>query len=32
MMFSDPGSALPQVREGKVRALGVTSFPLVRCL
>jgi tripartite-type tricarboxylate transporter receptor subunit TctC len=26
MMFADPGSALPQVREGKVRALGVTSL------
>ena len=26
MMFADPGSALPQIREGKVRALGVTSL------
>lgn len=26
LMFADPGSAVPQVREGKVRALGVTSL------
>jgi tripartite-type tricarboxylate transporter receptor subunit TctC len=25
VMFADPGSVLPQIREGKVRALGVTS-------
>jgi len=25
LMFADPGSALPQIRDGKVRALGVTS-------
>jgi tripartite-type tricarboxylate transporter receptor subunit TctC len=26
LMFADPGSAMPQIREGKVRALGVTSL------
>jgi tripartite-type tricarboxylate transporter receptor subunit TctC len=25
VMFADPGTALPQIRDGKVRALGVTS-------
>jgi tripartite-type tricarboxylate transporter receptor subunit TctC len=32
VMFADPGTALPQMRDGKVRALGVTSRTRVRSI